>query len=174
MSQKIDGKIQVTLIKNWPAHRIAIFESYMIYENDMIYDKSHYLIDIYLGPTAPGVYGWTHEVFIDGDCVPKSFFPWIRWLGCLENMFSCRKIVRVSKQLYEGSRKTNILTVPVSLDMPEWKTIFWQDKKGIQHDNIWLPSMELTYPTWRKGKSSSKVPFFLGEDMLVPRRVTVQ
>ena len=44
--QKIDGKIQVTLIQNWPAHRIAIFESYMIYENDMIYDKSHYLIDI--------------------------------------------------------------------------------------------------------------------------------
>jgi len=34
---------------------------------------------------------------------------------------------------------------------------------------MWIPSRELTYPTWGKGKSSSKVPF-LG-DMLVPRRV---
>ena len=32
-----------------------------------------------------------------------------------------------------------------------------------------LPSRELTYPTWGKGKSSSKMPF-LG-DMLVPWRV---
>ena len=33
-----------------------------------------------------------------------------------------------------------------------------------------LPSRELTYPTWGKGKSSSKVP--LKGDMLVPWRVT--
>ena len=32
-----------------------------------------------------------------------------------------------------------------------------------------LPSRELTYPTWGKGKSSSKVPW--DGDMLVPRRV---
>ena len=32
-----------------------------------------------------------------------------------------------------------------------------------------IPSGELTYPTWGKGKSSSKVPFW--GDMLVPRRV---
>ena len=32
-----------------------------------------------------------------------------------------------------------------------------------------LPSGKLTYPTWGKGKSSSKVPFW--RDMLVPRRV---
>jgi len=35
-----------------------------------------------------------------------------------------------------------------------------------------LPSRELTYPTWGKGKSSSKVPFW--GDMLVPRRVYVK
>ena len=35
-----------------------------------------------------------------------------------------------------------------------------------------IPSRELTYPTWGKGKSSSKVPFW--GDMLVPRRVRLQ
>ena len=34
-----------------------------------------------------------------------------------------------------------------------------------------IPSRELTYPTWGKGKSSSKVPFF--GDMLVPWRVSL-
>ena len=34
-----------------------------------------------------------------------------------------------------------------------------------------VPSRELTYPTWGKGKPSSKVP--LGGDMLVPTKVYV-
>ena len=43
-----------------------------------------------------------------------------------------------------------------------------------QTETIWniypeIPSRELTYPTWGKGKSSSKVPFW--GDMLVPRKV---
>ena len=35
--------------------------------------------------------------------------------------------------------------------------------------SVYIPSRKLTYPTWGKGKSSSKVPFW--GDMLVPWRV---
>ena len=38
------------------------------------------------------------------------------------------------------------------------------------HSILHIPSRELTYPTWGKGKSSSKVPW--KRDMLVPWRVT--
>ncbi len=39
------------------------------------------------------------------------------------------------------------------------------------HQMIGVPSRELTYPTWEKGISSSKVPW--EKDMLVPERVRV-
>ena len=39
---------------------------------------------------------------------------------------------------------------------------------------IYIPSRKLTYPTWGKGKSSSKVPFYrFLWGMLVPRRVYI-
>ena len=40
---------------------------------------------------------------------------------------------------------------------------------GDGHCFPYIPSRELTYPTWGKGKSSSKLPFW--GDMLVPWRV---
>ena len=98
---------------------------------------------------------WISRVYISSNLASISSFFW----G--SSGFSTLKLLHLSSRSPKPTRcrcRSHLpyLRLPSHhQDLRPWgKTVKYGEKKQT------LPSRELTYPTWGKGKSSSKVPFY--------------